>query len=298
MTRIIQRHDQSDVWFATNPVLQAGEVGWETDTRLSKIGNGVTPWNALSYTMANISVDKVDLGLDQVDNTSDVDKPVSSATQTALDNALAQVALTYATKAESNAALALKAPLASPAFTGNPTAPTPALADNDTSLATTAFVKSAIQDRLDVETFWYGGASATAEPASTTSGWTTFVQTPSESATDDSLNARYVACPGGVQIKKPGRYIVEFAIVITGGAAGVRFGLGIAPTSGTVQPAGGSPGAGYQLDTPAAAGGNYYSLTRPFVVLAGPVNLVAMYYCQTTTSHTGQITRISVNRIG
>ena len=34
------------------------------------------------------------------------------------------------------------APLASPALTGNPTAPTPATADNDTSIATTAFVKA------------------------------------------------------------------------------------------------------------------------------------------------------------
>lgn len=34
------------------------------------------------------------------------------------------------------------APLASPVFTGNPTAPTPAALDNDTSLATTAFVQS------------------------------------------------------------------------------------------------------------------------------------------------------------
>lgn len=38
-------------------------------------------------------------------------------------------------------ALALKAALASPAFTGNPTAPTPAQLDNDNSLATTEFVK-------------------------------------------------------------------------------------------------------------------------------------------------------------
>lgn len=37
-------------------------------------------------------------------------------------------------------ALALKAPLASPAFTGNPTSTTPATTDNDTSIATTAFV--------------------------------------------------------------------------------------------------------------------------------------------------------------
>lgn len=40
--------------------------------------------------------------------------------------------------------LAGKAPLASPAFTGNPTAPTPTSGDNDTSLATTAFVQDAI----------------------------------------------------------------------------------------------------------------------------------------------------------
>lgn len=39
-------------------------------------------------------------------------------------------------------ALGLKAPLASPVFTGDPKAPTPAVTDNDTSLATTAFVRS------------------------------------------------------------------------------------------------------------------------------------------------------------
>lgn len=39
--------------------------------------------------------------------------------------------------------LAAKAPLASPALTGNPTAPTPAVGDNDTSIATTAFVTAA-----------------------------------------------------------------------------------------------------------------------------------------------------------
>jgi outer membrane murein-binding lipoprotein Lpp len=37
-----------------------------------------------------------------------------------------------------------KAPLSSPAFTGNPTAPTPTAGDNDTSIATTAFVQTAI----------------------------------------------------------------------------------------------------------------------------------------------------------
>lgn len=41
-------------------------------------------------------------------------------------------------------ALALKAPLASPALTGNPTAPTQTVGNNSTRLATTAFVQAAI----------------------------------------------------------------------------------------------------------------------------------------------------------
>jgi hypothetical protein len=46
------------------------------------------------------------------------------------------------------AALDLKAPLASPALTGLPTAPTQTAADNSTKLATTGFVKGAITDLI------------------------------------------------------------------------------------------------------------------------------------------------------
>lgn len=49
---------------------------------------------------------------------------------------------TLATTAFVQRETAGSAPLASPAFTGNPTAPTPASTDNDTSIATTAFVKN------------------------------------------------------------------------------------------------------------------------------------------------------------
>lgn len=49
-----------------------------------------------------------------------------------------------------------KAPLASPALTGNPTAPTPSPGDNDTSIATTGFVKAAV----DVEAAARAGADA------------------------------------------------------------------------------------------------------------------------------------------
>jgi len=49
------------------------------------------------------------------------------------------------------AALALKAPLAAPALTGIPTAPTAAAATNTTQLATTAFVQQEIAANLPVE---------------------------------------------------------------------------------------------------------------------------------------------------
>ncbi len=47
----------------------------------------------------------------------------------------------YATESFVNTALAVKAPLASPTFTGSPTAPTPTLSDDSTKLATTEYVK-------------------------------------------------------------------------------------------------------------------------------------------------------------
>ncbi|RPJ29554.1 MAG: hypothetical protein EHM33_00370 [Chloroflexi bacterium] len=49
------------------------------------------------------------------------------------------------------AALALKAPLAAPALTGIPTAPTAALGTNTTQLSTTAFVKAAIDNIAAVD---------------------------------------------------------------------------------------------------------------------------------------------------
>ena len=65
------------------------------------------------------------VGLGNVDNTADTAKPVSTAAQTALD---------------------LKAPLASPALTGVPTAPTAAAGTNTTQVATTAFVGTAVSN--------------------------------------------------------------------------------------------------------------------------------------------------------
>jgi hypothetical protein len=54
-------------------------------------------------------------------------------------------------------ALSAKAPLASPALTGNPTAPTQTLGNDSTRVATTAFVKAAIQDLSSLNLVLDGG---------------------------------------------------------------------------------------------------------------------------------------------
>jgi carbonic anhydrase/acetyltransferase-like protein (isoleucine patch superfamily) len=79
------------------------------------------PVQSVAGKTGTVTLVKGDVGLANVDNTSDANKPVSTAQQTALD---------------------LKADLASPALTGTPTAPTAAQATNTTQVATTAFVQS------------------------------------------------------------------------------------------------------------------------------------------------------------
>jgi hypothetical protein len=46
---IITRNDLSSSWVEKNPVLERGEPGFEIDTGLLKIGNGINPWTELKY---------------------------------------------------------------------------------------------------------------------------------------------------------------------------------------------------------------------------------------------------------
>ena len=119
---------------------------------------------------------KGDVGLGNVDNTSDTNKPVSTATQTALNlkaNAASptftgtvttplstagyvktnssgvlssSAAIAQADITNLTTDLAAKAPLASPALTGTPTAPTASAGTNTTQIATTAFVSTAVSN--------------------------------------------------------------------------------------------------------------------------------------------------------
>lgn len=52
-TKIQLRNDLKANWELYNPILLAGEFGVELDTNRFKIGNGVAPWNELSYANTN-----------------------------------------------------------------------------------------------------------------------------------------------------------------------------------------------------------------------------------------------------
>ena len=48
-TRIKLRRDTAANWLTANPILAQGETGFETDTRMMKLGNGSTRWADLKY---------------------------------------------------------------------------------------------------------------------------------------------------------------------------------------------------------------------------------------------------------
>lgn len=52
MDRIQLRRDTAARWAQSNPILLEGEIGYETDTRMRKIGDGVSNWNQLGYLRA------------------------------------------------------------------------------------------------------------------------------------------------------------------------------------------------------------------------------------------------------
>lgn len=106
-------------------------------------------------------ITKADVGLGNVNNTADASKPISTATQNALDlkanisslgTAAAADTTDFATAAQGGLAdtavqpgdLTPLAPLNSPTFTGTPTAPTASPGNNSGQIATTEYVDNAV----------------------------------------------------------------------------------------------------------------------------------------------------------
>lgn len=54
--RFRQKTDSSAAWRENNPILLKGESGYESDTNLSKIGDGVHSWNELQYVNSGAAV--------------------------------------------------------------------------------------------------------------------------------------------------------------------------------------------------------------------------------------------------
>ena len=53
--RIQFRRGTASQWTSSNPVLSVGEFGYETDTRLFKVGDGSTSWTSLAYSASTIT---------------------------------------------------------------------------------------------------------------------------------------------------------------------------------------------------------------------------------------------------
>lgn len=85
-----------------------------------------------------------DAGLMSAADKTKLNGIATGANKTTVDSSLSSTSTNPVQNKVINTALAAKAPLASPALTGTPTAPTAAAGTNTTQIATTAFVKSAV----------------------------------------------------------------------------------------------------------------------------------------------------------
>jgi hypothetical protein len=63
MAAVIQvKRGSASSWTSANTVLAAGEIGFETDTKKMKVGDGSTAWNSLGYTVTDGDISGVTAG--------------------------------------------------------------------------------------------------------------------------------------------------------------------------------------------------------------------------------------------
>jgi hypothetical protein len=70
-TRMQQRRGTAAQWTTANPILAAGEIGFETDTNKFKMGNGSSNWAALTYFSNNAALTDLLTGSPEALNTLD-----------------------------------------------------------------------------------------------------------------------------------------------------------------------------------------------------------------------------------
>lgn len=117
--------------------------------------SGYAPVKSVAGKYGNVTLNKNDVGLSNVDNTSDINKPISSGTQLALDNKANVVHqhavgdITNFDTSVSGLINGIYAPLNSPSFSGTPTAPTAPSGTNNTQIANTQFVRTEISNLVN-----------------------------------------------------------------------------------------------------------------------------------------------------
>ncbi len=72
-TRMQQRKGTAAQWTAADPILNAGEIGWESDTNKFKIGDGTNHWDDLTYFL-----DATDTGFNSADYIAVTQKGVAN----------------------------------------------------------------------------------------------------------------------------------------------------------------------------------------------------------------------------
>jgi hypothetical protein len=146
----------------------------------------------------------------------------------------------------------LKAPLASPAFTGNPTAPTPAGGDNDTSIATTAFVQSALGSYVLTTTYNSGLAGKAALNGTTGADF--------YAANFVAANRAYVG-NGGSYLESNGNLYMAWAGDWLSNQLGAKANLNGAFFTGPLGLSGSSTGAIFNATNTASGGYGFLTLT-------------------------------------
>ena len=152
------------VWNNISIPIPSGVVVYAVDTTVVKMGDGVTLYAALPvlFTINSIITLSQEISAfleNENNNTGGGTGGGSSVTLDQVQNYVTNILSTYITQGQLTTDLsgyvttpaivtALSNLLVSPVFTGNPTAPTQAQTINDTTLATTAFVHTAINTIL------------------------------------------------------------------------------------------------------------------------------------------------------
>ena len=181
-----QRRGTAAQWTAANPILAAGEIGFETDTSKFKMGNGSSTWSALQYFANAAELAAIVDGAPGLLNTLDelaqaigddpaffttttnnlatkapINNPTFTGTVTLPANTISQSmmgddsvgtnelgGLSVTTAKIADAAVTSGKLATSLDLTGTPTAPTAASTTNTTQIATTEFVQTKINSLI------------------------------------------------------------------------------------------------------------------------------------------------------